>query len=264
MSSTSSPVAIDPLNYSVTLIRMQVRGEAPSQCGVGSATGFFFQDSDRKYLITNRHVVIEGEKNFYPDNLLIRIHTSRQSNLPNRDITIPLYDDNNEKLWLEHTNQEIDVAAIHIDSFLLENDVVYPFTSQNIPPSNTILLGVQDNCMVIGYPLGFCDTVHNLPITRVGAIASPYGAFFRGQRHFLLDATLHPGTSGSPVVLPPSRERRIITERGDIVYERREPTYLIGINSGEYGELGLNAVWYSNIIQEIISPPPQQQTQPGT
>jgi S1-C subfamily serine protease len=254
MTATTTPVAIDSINYSVTLVKTRVRGEAPQQCVVASATGFFFQDHERKFLITNRHVVIKEEDNFYPDNLLIRVHTSRQSTLPNRDVVIPLYNTNHEQLWLEHQNREIDVVAIRVDDLFLDGDVIEPFTPQNIPPSN-IRLGVRDNCMVIGYPLGFHDDFHNLPITRVGTIASPYGAFFKEQRHFLLDAILHPGTSGSPVVLPSTRDILSITEVGQVAVARGFPTYLLGINSGEYSGLSLNAVWYSDLIQEIIPPP---------
>jgi hypothetical protein len=252
MSEAGHPVPTDVINFAVTLIRMRSHGEAPNQCEVGSATGFFFQTGSRKYLVTNRHVVIDEGKSFYPDNLLIRVHTSSTSNILNRDITIPLYGPDHQAEWLEHENHEIDIVAIPIDDFIQSTDVVHYFTPSDLPPSN-LIIGVQENCMVIGYPLGFYDSVHNLPITRFATMASVYGAHFGGKRFFLVDATLHPGTSGSPVILPPQLARRTIDGTGSVTTSIGGPmSYcLLGVNSGMYME-ALNCVWYSDLIPEII------------
>lgn len=108
MSAENRRITIDAINYGVTLIKMRSRGEGPRQCDVGSATGFFFQDHNRKYLITNKHVVVGEREGFYPDNLLIRVHSSQESNAVNRDISIPLYGSDHRQLWLEHRDREVD------------------------------------------------------------------------------------------------------------------------------------------------------------
>jgi V8-like Glu-specific endopeptidase len=259
-------VAIDALNFSVTLIIRRCHGEAPQQTIVGSATGFFFVNNDRRYLITNKHVVVDQEHQIYPDNLVIRVHTSPTSTVQNREITIPLYDSSNHMLWLEHQDSTVDVVAIPIDNHIQSGDAIHYLSSRDMPPPN-LLLTVQDNCMIVGYPAGFYDNIHNLPITRVGTIASPYRAHFQNQRFFLLDATLHPGTSGSPVILPPTTSRRTIDGTNIGVGLGYFPYRLLGINSGEYSSagaaLGLHRVWYSNLIQEIL-PAPSPPTTPAT
>ena len=64
---------------------------------------FLLYQNFEVYLITNRHVVINEKKEFFPDHLVIRVHTSETNLLPNRDISIPLYD-NQIPLWREHPN----------------------------------------------------------------------------------------------------------------------------------------------------------------
>lgn len=253
-SPPRQPVRVDVLNLHVTVVNIRCRGSAPNECSVGSATGFFFRNGDQKYLITNKHVVHNEERNFYPDTLVIRVHTSRTSMTQNREINLPLYDSSNQRLWLEHQNRVVDIAAIKINDHVQEQDVIFYFDSNSFPPSD-IVLGAQDNCVIIGYPLGFYDIIHNLPITRIGAVASPYGAHFRGIPLFLVDAVLHEGTSGSPVILPSTSVRRTTEGIGIGNF----PPCLLGINSGEWSvdgsKLGLNAVWYSTLIQEMTSPP---------
>ena len=55
--------------------------------------------------------------------------------------------------------------------------------------------------LVVGFPLGFHDSLHRLPIVRQAVIASSFGLRFQGQGYFLTDARTHRGTSGAPVVM---------------------------------------------------------------
>lgn len=247
----NQPVMIDAINTAVTFVEIQ----SPNTTGIlqtmGTATGFFYTTQESKYLITNKHVVAPTQ-NSRPTSLKIKVHTNPNSLIQNRLIDVPLYDNSNNQLWLEHpTNAAVDVVAIDITGLMQQTDVVVYFSENNFLPNNVRLM-LMDNCAIIGYPLGFYDAVHNLPITRSGAIASAYGSHFRGNPLFLVDAHLHPGTSGSPVILPSSSMRQIA---GGIALGHF-PHCLLGINSGEYSvdgnNLELNAVWYSSLIQDII------------
>ena len=43
---------------------------------VGTGTGFFFQPVfERIFLITNRHMVIDESDQFFPDHLVLKLHT---------------------------------------------------------------------------------------------------------------------------------------------------------------------------------------------
>jgi len=99
----------------------------------------------------------------------------------------------------------------------------------------------------------FYDSKHYLPIVRSGTLATTYDTVFRGQPVFLIDANLHPRTSGSPVVLPRSTIQTAVSGE---VRMGHFPPYLLGVNSGEYHvegiSLGLNTVWYARLILDIV------------
>ncbi len=223
---------------------------------VGNATGFFYEDRDKNlYLVTNRHVVIDEKKGYFPDRIVIRVHVDLINIKRNRNITIELYDDEKKPVWLEHKNVVLDdyygcvpdVVAIPIEK---EDDwVIDAFSKRELPPAAIDLLP-GDDLIVLGYPLGFYDEEHNLPIARKASIASIYRTLFRGMPCFLIDAKLHPGTSGSPVLTKPSV---IVTEMGNVLLSTERIFYLIGINSGAFPNLDLGVVWYAELIEEIIN-----------
>jgi hypothetical protein len=259
MMSTPQPpqqpqVLLDIMVTTVTVIRIMSTGAASHPCNVGAATGFFYESGESKYLITNRHVVVDETREFYPDSLAIRIHTSQAITTQNRDVNIPLYDSERRPVWVEHPTHgsSVDIIAIDLGSHLQAQDFITYWSAKTfVPPS--VVLGLGDLVLVLGYPMEFYDRMHNLPITKTGTLASPYGAQFGGKPYFLIDANLQPGTSGSPVILPAGTSRR---QRGGVTIGTFPP-HLLGINSGEHAvgavKLGLNVVWYSALIQEIVS-----------
>jgi len=102
---------------------------------------------------------------------------------------------------------------------------------------------------VVGFPLGFHDVLHHLPVARQAAVASSYGLRFQGEGYFLTDARTHRGTSGSPVVMRIANPEPV---HGDL------PWMLLGVHSArldvgtrdmELDEaLGLNCAWYADIL----------------
>jgi hypothetical protein len=112
--------------------------------------------------------------------------------------------------------------------------------------------------------LGFRDAFNNYPVGRNATIASLFGIQFGGRNGFLIDARLHRGMSGSPVITKEMYTIRSIN--GDIRtrYDQGPPPrYLIGVHSehmdptnrdAEIDEpLGLNFVWYASLIPEICN-----------
>ena len=65
---------------------------------------------------------------------------------------------------------------------------------------------------LLGYPYGFYDKKHLLPIWKTGHIASEPDVDFEGEPTFLVDVSAFPGMSGSPVLAA-----------GSGVYESEEP-----------------------------------------
>ena len=103
--------------------------------------------------------------------------------------------------------------------------------------------------LVLGFPLGFYDQLHRIPVARKAIVASSFGLRFQGEGYFLTDARTHRGSSGAPVVLrlaqPPAALRSL-------------PWMLLGVHSArvdmgsrevsEDEALGLNCAWYADIL----------------
>jgi len=217
---------------------------------LGSATGFFLRvpEVGKTYLITNRHVVIDEKELRFPDRLRLLLHLDRADLRRNAYYDVALYSDleKKQKQWSE-VNPSIDVVSIELSNETLKKFQINAFTPKDFAPADT-QLALGEPVAIIGYPTGFSDHVHNLPVARQGAVASAFPIPFKGQRHFLVDAILHPGTSGSPVITRPDATR--LTTSGERVIGPR--VYLVGINSGSYGVLNLNAVWFTNVIAEVV------------
>ena len=105
---------------------------------------------------------------------------------------------------------------------------------------------VGTSLLVVGFPLGFHDTMHHLPVVRQAIIASSFGLRFQGHGYFLTDARTHRGTSGAPVVMrSPDGGGRL-------------PWKLLGVHSASMDmgsrdlrldeSLGLNCAWYADIL----------------
>ena len=230
---------------------------------VASASGFFYEHARRLYLVTNRHVVVDEEDDHYPDELRLRLHTTQGDLRCNADHSIALHDQEGRPIWLQHPSQgeTIDIVAIPLD----EDQITSRFFVKALRPANhvpqDVTVPIGQDVLVIGYPLGFHDTVHNLPIVRNALMASVYPVPFEGRPLVLIDARLHRGTSGSPVL---TKATNVIlrTDGGGSITDRFVH-FLIGVHSATLDlpgrdpkrdePLGLNAVWFASLIPEIIA-----------
>jgi len=62
-------------------------------------------------------------------------------------------------------------------------------------------LDALEEVIFIGYPNGIWDRKNFLPIMRRGITATPVTVDFQGKKQFLIDASVFPGSSGSPVFI---------------------------------------------------------------
>ncbi|MCD4782621.1 MAG: serine protease [Candidatus Eremiobacteraeota bacterium] len=242
---------ISDINFTTTRIEAIESGKH-----LATATGFFFKIDSVEYLVTNRHVVIDENQGYHPEHFRILLHANRQDLTNNNAITLSLYDDQKNPLWLEHPAYSkllCDVVAIPMTRRALSGKNYEAFINSSIITFSERLTEIPDinpfgDVVVVGYPLGFSDHFHNLPVYRKAMIASQYGVGFRDKPYFLVDANLHPGTSGSPVV---NSHHTLLKEIGS-----KEAYKLFGMHSAQHlvdeEPLGLNVVWYSYLIPEII------------
>jgi len=215
-----------------------------------NASGFFFERDERLFLVTSRHVFIDAPSSHFPDRVEIEVHVDRDNLADSTGFSIPLYRDG-KSLWRQGLDSagEIDVAVIEIERSALPATAVYrAFAPQHVPgPQDRVEVGTS--LLVVGFPLGFHDTLHHMPVVRHAVIASSFGLRFNGQGYFLTEARTHRGTSGAPVVM------RIATSgplHGDL------PWMLLGVHSARLDvgtrdlnldeALGLNCAWYADIL----------------
>lgn len=240
-----APAAVNPLFLAAPRVSTFLGTYA-----LTNASGFFFERGDRLFLVTSRHVVIDEATEHLPDRIEIELHTDAANLSKSTGFSLPLYTDG-ESLWRqgEDAGGNIDVAVIEIDREKLpDNAIVRAFSAEHMPKTFGEV-PVDAPLLVVGFPLGFHDTVHHLPVVRTTGIASPYGIRFQGQGFFLTDARTHRGTSGAAVVM---RD----TSPGEGTSEL--PWKLLGVHSSRMDmgnrdlvldeSLGLNCAWYADIL----------------
>jgi hypothetical protein len=214
------------------------------------ATGFFFERDGRLFLVTSRHVVIEEASNHRPDQLTIELHVDGQNIGKVIQWSIPLYG-GNQALWRQCVDSggSVDVVAVEIHRPALPETVLLaPFTPEHLV-AELDQIEVGTAVLIVGFPLGFHDNLHHLPVARHAGIASAFGIRFQGQGYFLTDARMHRGTSGAPVVARVTTDR---SGRGDLAWT------LLGVHSArmdvanrdidEDERLNLNCAWYADVL----------------
>ncbi|WP_029919686.1 trypsin-like peptidase domain-containing protein [Nevskia soli] len=215
-----------------------------------NASSFFFERGQRLFLVTSRHVLVDEASGHFPDRIEIELHVNPQNLAESTGFSMPLYRDGHA-VWRQGIDRAggIDVAAIEIDRAALPKTTVYrAFTPEHLP-SSIDHVEVGTPLLVVGFPLGFHDTLHHMPVVRQAIVSSSYGLRFQGVGYFLTDARTHRGTSGAPVVM---RAAASNLSHGDL------PWILLGIHSARFDigtrdlkldeALGLNCVWYADIL----------------
>lgn len=235
------------------------------------------------FLVTNKHMV--GDWNLADGNILsyktkidIYLYTNGQTggNFFLKK-TVSLFDSSqnvSNKIRL-HSNPKVDVAMIDISyeirstpdlnlwsfdtSYLLKFDKIYE--AQNF--------GIGDQVFAIGYPLKITSTHSNLPISKTGCIASLPGTEFKVEigcenrmkkkisttaegKLILVDGLIVGGNSGGPVVIAAGIQFKFDEKSGNLLRKEHPENLVLGIVSMGIGESGINIIYSSDYIQELI------------
>jgi len=190
-------------NILFTTVRVEAR--LPNN-STSTGTGFVFNyvKNDKQYLfvVTNKHVIknsIKGKLTFNQSDgekpILGKVFTIDYSNF--------------ESQWIGHPQDDIDVAIMPFAPVLneLSNRGVQIFfrsVTPNLIPSDKLLreeIDAVEDIVFVGYPSDIYDRRNLLPVVRRGITATPISVDFEGKPAFLIDASIFPGSSGSPVFL---------------------------------------------------------------
>jgi hypothetical protein len=217
-----------------------------------AASGFFFRTGARLFLVTSRHVVLDQPTGHFPDRVEIVLHTDAVDLTRSTVFSILLYREG-KSVWRQAKDSggEIDVAVLEIDAAALPKEAVFEALTPDHLPDELEDIGIGTPLLIVGFPLGFYDTLHNLPVARHAVVASAFGVRFQGEGYFLTDARSHRGASGAPVVMR-QKDSKL-----------RPAWKLLGIHSAgldmktrEQGvdeSLGLNCAWYADILRTLTA-----------
>lgn len=238
---------IEPLLLTTTRITTIQQSRA-----LTNATGFFYQHDAQLFLVTSRHVLVDEPSNHHPDRIEIELHTDRNNLTQSTGFSIPLYH-NGLSLWrqAEDGAGSIDIAAIELNRNALPDSVFYrAFTPHNLL-SDAGSVEIGTSMLVVGFPLGFHDSLHHLPVVRHAINASSFALRFQGKGYFLTDSRTHRGTSGAAVVMRMASK----SKHNDL------PWTLLGVHSARLDvgtrelsvdeALGLNCVWFADVLPTL-------------
>lgn len=238
---------IEPLLLTTTRV-MTFKGKQ----ALTAASGFFFESNKRLFFVTSRHVVADEASQHLPDRVEIELHNDA-GNLTRTAVQSILLYKNGKSVWRQGKDigGAIDVAVIELDRASMPSSALFKcFTPAHLLQSMDDA-EVGQSVLVVGFPLGFHDTLHHLPVVRQAVIASSFGLRFQGHGYFLTDARTHRGTSGAPVVM------RQPEGTGGL------PWALLGVHSSRMDmggrdlqqdeSLGLNCAWYADILTTLTT-----------
>lgn len=272
------------LNDKFHYISTVILTAAPS--GSSQGTGFFYEllDSTNKkgphwrkikglWLVTNRHVILSrhNEVEVKPSNITFYFRKVESEALKWEPIT--LSKDDIEARVRFHPDNNIDVAVIDVLDLFVKGlksgekyTQWYGVSKDNFAGKNNIDVETSCDVLIVGYPRGFYDDVNLFPIIKSGIVASRWDENFQGNRYFLIDAKLFPGSSGSIVI---SKPIDVVVKKGKIMHSSEKQFAFLGIFSGEpfhhenpvelddmiiiqKSSFNLGIVWYAELVEEIL------------
>ena len=198
------PTDLEPPSLMTTPIVLMNGSRAISQ-----GTGFFFASTtidgkpDTVFLVTNYHVVT-GRAPLAPgprlgDRIRFILHESTTELARVRQIELPLYDERGAPVWVgSDSTPSADVVLVPLPPGTYANIALMVFTEAHT--QSDIKIRPSSSATLLGYPYGFYDESHFLPVWKTGHVASEPSVDFDDLPTFLVDVSAFPGMSGSPVL----------------------------------------------------------------
>ncbi|MCH7697330.1 MAG: trypsin-like peptidase domain-containing protein [Chloroflexi bacterium] len=187
------------------LLFSTVRLETVGPTGAGTATTFVFNylkdDAAVPVLVTNKHVVERAETARF-------FFTASDGKEPVIGKAVGFTIEDAASQWHGHPRDEVDVAVMPLGPLItkireLKKQIFFRFVPSDWIPTEEQIeeLDALEEVVFVGYPNGLLDTKNLTPIMRRGTTATPLALDYNGEPVFLIDASVFPGSSGSPVFI---------------------------------------------------------------
>jgi V8-like Glu-specific endopeptidase len=182
---------------------IEASGGARSWVGTGFVYVVETNAGAAHFLVTNKHVLKLADK------VAVRMIQQTASGEPSlgkvTQITLQPFD---ESAWMGHPDPVVDVGVMPLGDVLQQMQAGGAPAFFSAVTSSIALSSEQEqeldaieDVTFIGYPSGLYDTANGLPILRTGTTATPISVDYKGAPAFLIDASVFPGSSGSPVFI---------------------------------------------------------------
>jgi Trypsin-like peptidase domain len=176
--------------------------------GATTGTGFVYGvETDRgaaHFLVTNKHV-LDGAG----DQLDLQMVAANADGTPAFGHAARISVSDVPGARSDHPDPDIDVSVLPFGGVLeaLAAAGTPPFF-RAVSPEHVYseaqvdqVVDAIEEVLFVGYPDSIFDTHNFTPILRTGVTATPIALDFAGKPRFLIDASVFPGSSGSPVFL---------------------------------------------------------------
>lgn len=191
--------------FAKNLLFSTVRIESSTQEGRMTGTAFIFMYRHEEvqffFLVTNKHVINGASSGRFFFTL-----SDGEKPLIGKRFDIEM--DQFEQRWFGNPNPYIDVAVMPLVPLLHEiekrNKKVFfkAISDEYIPTAEQIDdLDAIEDILFVGYPNGIYDSKNLMPVIRRGITATYLKIDYEGKPQFLIDASVFPGSSGSPVLI---------------------------------------------------------------
>jgi len=196
---------MEPKSITEQLLFSTVRIEVEKPLGVEAGTGFIFSyEKDAKtflFLVTNKHVVANATAGRF-------FFTLSDGTKPQIGKRFDIQIDRFTERWYGHPEDGIDITAMPLvpllDAIQAQGKKVFfkSIPHSLIPTEDQIKeLDALEEIIFVGYPSGIFDQKNLMPIMRRGITATPPQLDYEGSPIFVVDASVFPGSSGSPVLI---------------------------------------------------------------
>ena len=177
------------------------------QTSATAGTGFVWMAESGPHqvpvLVTNKHVALT------PGPGSFSLAAREPSGAPKLGERVSLAHPDLASAWTGHPNPEVDVAAMFLAPFFSAAEsagklLFFRAVTEDICPSEEVVdadLDAIEPVVFVGYPNALFDKSNLTPIARRGYTATPVALDYNGLPSFLIDASVFPGSSGSPVFI---------------------------------------------------------------